>query len=453
MSNLSFNLYTPKFTDQTLINNITTAVYNIGTIRGKGSSTRIYNNCMNGTDDDTQECLNLIIGADTVPSKELPVDNLLFNTSTFNMKFYIDGKFQQIPEYVRIPLLLAADRWSKLLALSPDMVKLMRTYLSKKNWQGLELLGISFSPTGDKPTTIASCSPSIIRYGTTLISGFNLNIYTTNFTVEKFPEVSQRANILAHELGHGLGFVSSLISLVDGSGTQLLPNIQQNALKDKIDTNPKVYTKTYYPNTINSYNAYVGYKPPDLLPPPPPNIYIPLGEQDAHWKDVTLLGLELNNPPPAPPEYHTTTNFFYRGFYNEIMVPTYSTTRQYYISGITKGTLLTLYTQLNGKKYYNYISVKEGSEITKYYYEKDTELIVMNYEEPKMQLRSFINTAASNDINAAASNDINAVSDIVADEIIYECVCCPIIYLDTIPENQLCKFIAKTKRKKSLYYF
>ena len=47
-SNYNFNLYYQNRSSEN-IGKITTAVYNLGNLKGIGSSTRIYNNCLNTT--------------------------------------------------------------------------------------------------------------------------------------------------------------------------------------------------------------------------------------------------------------------------------------------------------------------------------------------------------------------------------------------------------------------
>lgn len=382
MSNFLFNLkgtITQEQTQQAI-----TATYNLGTIRGKGSSTRIFTNCMTETKDNYDDCLNLVATGELLP--ELPINGLLFDIESFNSLFSIKSGFRPvgtpfpISDYkpidpiIKKALLEAAGRWSKFLEFTPEMVTFIRNSdLSKKvkslkRWKGLYLWTYFIKKYND-PDILASASYVPIETGTTANYYFTLTISSDLIkNGELTVPYSYFLDTLTHELGHALGMPIS-ISRVNGTGKELLPNIQNGgklANDAFYEANPSVYLSPYYKKAVDAYNRLGGWvynvNPP--ANPKPINKYLPLKIEDfpnTHWRNDNILGLENGQ---------ITTNYFYRGFYNEIMISVIPEDARLYISQVTIGALLDLYTSWNENIIYNY-KHKGGNENSDYKYRDD----------------------------------------------------------------------------------
>jgi hypothetical protein len=364
-SNYNFNLYYQNRSSEN-IGKITTAVYNLGNLKGIGSSTRIYNNCLNTTNDNVTECMSLFTAAavPTPPKPLPPTTGGLFNTNTFYDTFdYNETGKKPIPDYIITALFSAVSRWEKFLKFHPDMVKLIRT-LGYPNWTGLELSIFKYKNYNEQ--WVANSSPITFKK-TTINPRFELLINTKkigSYTNE------QIAVILTHELGHALGFPCP-VSLTDGTDLpQLLPNeFTYNA----VETDPPAYNGTYFSKLLHIYNnVYNAYKyfpvppepwpgpGPDPRPPPTPvENYVIIGYayngKLTHWQKKTLKSKGYNNP--------NSDKFYYRGFKNEIMIPDADDVplEIMYISKMTIAALMTQFSNINGKNYSNYVEINPGS--------------------------------------------------------------------------------------------
>ena len=226
------------------------------------------------------------------------------------------------------------------------MVTLIRTISALSNnvfpkfltrWNGIELVNVTFI-NFDNPNTLATCSVvGFPTLNTSINYGFNLEVKKTLFDSSGNLTVSQDYfnRIIAHELGHALNF-PLFLSELDGSGEELLPNLVQGALSS-FESNPQAYDKKYYPKTVSAFNSYGGWVYNSQGPPPTPpyQTYIPLTNEGrvAHFQPGTLN--YLNNGV-------LDTNFFMRGFYNEIMNPYIEPGKEYYISQVSINALLDI---------------------------------------------------------------------------------------------------------------
>ena len=226
MSNFLFNLNGTTTSEQK--QQSITATYNLGTIRGKGSSTRIFTNCMTETKDNYDDCLNLVASGALLPV--LPINGILFDISSFDKTFNIYGTgfspvfppgdpkiYIPLPPLLKIALISGVNRWKKFIEFSSDMVTLIRTISALSNnvfpkfltrWNGIELVNVTFI-NFDNPNTLATCSVvGFPTLNTSINYGFNLEVKKTLFDSSGNLTVSQDYfnRIIAHELGHALNF-------------------------------------------------------------------------------------------------------------------------------------------------------------------------------------------------------------------------------------------------------
>lgn len=368
-SNYNFNLYSQNRSSEN-IEKITTAVYNLGTLKGIGSSTRIYNNCLNTTNDNVTECMSLFTGAEANPTP--PTTGLLFNTNTFYNKFdysrtgrnsttppiLLPANYNQMPQKYINALLEAVSRWNKFLEFKPDMVELIRT-LGYPTWTGIELYNFQLK---NFPNVSWTANAGPIPYKKTTINPQCLIQINTKYS-DALSE-SDLAVILTHELGHVLGFPCQP-SLVNGTGAQLLPNQVILSNTYLFGTYP-AYTGNYFKKLIKVYNEeYKAYVYTGSNPPPGPNNYIvgypnnyPSNLNLTHWASQTILAVNYDTNP---------NRFYYRGFKNELMISNYNNIQlnKLYISKMTIAALMAQYSSINGKNYFNYLEKNPGSsEVT-----------------------------------------------------------------------------------------
>ena len=100
----------------------------------------------------------------------------------------------------------------------------------------------------------------------------------------------------------------------------------------------------------------------------PQNDFLPLtndGKDGPHLRISTIYKLEDGAINPLK---------FYRGFFNEIMIPYIEENKPLYISQISINVLRDLYTSWKGARYYNYF-YKGGNETTGKIYDMTTGLI------------------------------------------------------------------------------
>jgi hypothetical protein len=400
MSNYRFNLsfsngsiFPPGFiNNRWMVNNVSASTTNLGSTRGKGSSTRIFNNCLETSDNNEQKCINVFLAAPVKPPKiPLPTTNILFDVTSFNKTFDIYGSgftpvfppgdpktYIPLPAPLKTALLAGAARWKQFIEFNPEMVSLIRSFSNQpllrflEDWNGIYLTNVRFITFDDD--TLATCSVNgVSNLDTSMNVSFNLEVKKTLFNADGSLTISQDYfnRIIAHELGHALNF-PLILSEVDGNGEEILPNIVIGGLS-MFETNPQAYDKQFYPKTVEAFNKYGGwvYNRHIGVPPKPPyQTYIPLTNngRNVHFRPTTLYYLDNGI---------LTTNFFMRGFYNEIMNPYTEPGKEYYISQVTIGVLLDIYTSWKGKKYYNYVA-KGGNEVNSHSYTEDGDLIVFN---------------------------------------------------------------------------
>lgn len=405
MSNYNLALYYPEIVNDDYVKqNVISSSNNIGTTSGRGSSSRIFNNCIDTANETYQQCLSEFLWGPVDPP--LGVDNVLFDTTFKDTIFERDSKFigigaKFVPQYIKDVILSAASRWKELLTLTPEYINYVRNYQDFpkdrfKRWNGISFSLINEVTTDEK--VFASCNPSnYIPNDTSIFTSVRLKIWKKNF--QQYP--TKQLDILTHELGHGLGFTQDLISKPDGTGTtELLPNIVKNKFLNLVNTNPDLLGQAkknpgdpdpiyYWKNTVGAYNKYEGYKPPTLLGSPMPqnNVNIPIQKGDAHWFPFTLEGIE--NPSTVP--ILLTTNYLYRGFYNEIMISGIDEkSPNLVISDVTLQYLGELYSEIGGKIIKNY-NLTGKTEVTNAYLsqklatpkKEGVDIIVFNIDDSK----------------------------------------------------------------------
>ena len=384
MSNLKFKMF--RENQQYEINKITTAVYNLGTIKGKGSSTRIYNNCLNTTNDNTSECMNLFIGANT-PSPFDPNSNILFDISSFSDKFnlYRTGNSESVPPigpanyYFKLPeiyitaLTNAARRLNKLLKFSPSVNQILNSSLQNINpsrtWKGIQLFRAQIKNDESHPQSmdpllsnlcLASTNVELLQT-TTFPLRFALTInYETS--IRSF-NVNELSNILTHELIHTLG-VPGFLSLKNGNGEELqpllsyFPPLDASVYIGSISIDPFEPSKKMdiYPNAIKAYNSYGAFS--YNLKILAGNNKMPLkhngdvGSKNKHWENETLTYTD------------SSYRYIYSGFDNELMIGSFYRYRDQFISKITLNFLTDIYTILYNTKHFNYTVLNPNSEVT-----------------------------------------------------------------------------------------
>jgi hypothetical protein len=360
---------------------------NLGTTRGKGSSTRILYHCKSNSENPS-DCINQFVSAAPPPSIS---NNSLFNTSTFNLLFDIYGSGSKPiikppgPEYKPLPALLiealnvAANRWGKFLEFSLEMKGLIRTFSNQigytgslSQWNGLALINCEIKDYLDKDDTLAECTPYYIDgLQTSMNYGFLLKVKKSLFNNGSLT-ISQNYlnNIITHELGHALGMPVN-ISSINGNGEQLLPNMFVGVLSN-YETNPPAYGLPYFPRAVATFNQMNGWVDKAGIIPQQNN-YIPLTNEyenpGAHLRPNTIYMLQGGSI--------IDRDVFYRGFYNEIMIPYIEEGKPLYISQLSIDILRDIYTSWNDDIIYNY-SYKGGNETSETDYQSETELIVFS---------------------------------------------------------------------------
>ena len=330
---------------------ITNGTILAGNPKTKGSTSRIVSNCQS-TSANPSECISQIF-AKTNPSNTLSSTGILFDKSTFDDLFDIYGSgmrplikpidtniYKKLPAPIITALNVAADRWSKFLSFQPSMVNLIRSFSSQvfggsmKNWKGIILGSFGMKepepPVDDEPPPLASCGGIYIDgLQTTMIYSFRLNINKNWLDYDNSQEVSQEYlnTLITHELGHALGFPIQK-SYPNGipnnnNDNELLPNTFEGALAN-YETNPPSYNKFYFPKAIEAYNSMEGLVDITNVVTPQ-NDFLPLtndGKDGPHLRISTIYKLEDGAINPLK---------FYRGFFNEIMIPYIEENKHLYI--------------------------------------------------------------------------------------------------------------------------
>jgi hypothetical protein len=335
---------------------VSTAAVNMGSTKGRGSTTRMFNYCTQ-TSEVPSNCINQFI-AQAPPA--IPSD-ILFNTSTFN-------NFN-IPSVYKTALLNAASRWNKFLKFNTETVKLIRemstTGRTYENWTGIELTGFQTNTTGNYR---AEAETTYIG-ATSLNPTFTLKINTSQLSTS-LPQ-NFINDIITHELGHALGFNFQTVR-VDGqpNGAELLPKLvslqafKKNATID--GQHPIGLLNTYFPNAIQAYNntysgtrEWVSGSKYSKVISNATNMPInQLESAGMHVSEKAFFSEEKIDPNSS------TSKYMKLGFNNEIMtINTWiDTSKRHWISFVSLGFLLDLYTNDKGKNYYNYIQKNEGCE-------------------------------------------------------------------------------------------
>jgi hypothetical protein len=354
---------------------VSTAAVKMGSTKGRGSTTRMYNYCTQ-TSETPSECINEFI-AQAPP----PIPDILFNISTFN-------NFN-IPPVYKTALLNAASRWNKFIKFNTETVNFIRASSTIdrtfKNWNGIELTGFELNTTGDYR---AEAETTYIGASSLNVS-FTLKINTTQLS-SSLPQ-NYINDAITHELGHSLGFNNQIVR-VNGepNGAELLPKLvslitfKKNATID--GQHPLGLVNTYFPKAIEGYNFYYRAtrewvnrysKAIETATTMPINQQLEAG---MHISEKAFYSEELSDPanPNSPSKYIKL------GFSNEIMtINTWSnTSMRHWISFVSIGFLLGLYSNDRGKNYYNYTQKDEGCEALYSTYFSPPGTVITLYDKP-----------------------------------------------------------------------
>jgi len=311
---------------------VSTAAVNMGSTKGRGSTTRMLNYCTQHSEAPS-DCIDQFISVAPPPPPPIPSD-VLFNISSFN-KLSIEQPYLG-------QLINSAQRWNKYLKINTEVIKLIRQYTSN-NWSGIEMDKFIL----DDSLRTDYYGETITRYAkinTSLVKSFELRIYQIAFNDRPYTE---QLDIMTHELGHALGLCNNFVKENGfNSGKQLLPNtvIMTDYLYGSIPQKfPYGLTKQYFPRLNKAYNLYGGMVDSELKK----------FESDTiltfnNWNHIPGSGVFTTTTTPQPPY-----PYMKKGFLNEIMIPT-SRDQKLYISEISLGYLLDLYSNLNNINYYTY---------------------------------------------------------------------------------------------------
>jgi len=384
---------------------VTASAISIGATKGIGSSTRIVNECKLSSEDPTQ-CITQVLGTNILAAQQAPqIVNTLFDISSFSKRFdlYKDGisesyasknkNFAKLEQKYLDALINAANRWNSFIKFRPETFKLINDLVFWKMWNGIELYKAVIQ-NDSSITHIAETTAEVIKSNTTLVHRFGIKI--NYFHTEKYNS-NQLLDIFTHELGHALG-MPCFKSLKNGSGEEVLPLLFDNSDINAMcyagnlyvgTTPPQVYNKEYdrFPKAVKAYNEFPGRKskpqPKNLKPAVSVNNLIPIFKDSKgisnHWCQTPL--------------YDNVSNFIYRGFDNEIMVPYYDGSKRMLISKLTIGELLDMYTSLNNTKYYNYFEINtDSSEVSSHNGATTTTDIITLYGSSKSYIENDFDT-------------------------------------------------------------
>jgi hypothetical protein len=363
---------------------------NLGATRGKGSSARMLSHCKSNSENPS-ECINQFVS--TVPPPSIS-NNSLFDISSFNGLFDIYGsgvrpiikppgpEYQSLPSSLIQALNVAANRWGKFLDFTSEMKNLIRSfsnqlgyYGSLSQWKGLYLISCELKDYAVGDDTLAACSPIFIDgLSTSMNYGFSLDVKKGLFNNGNLVISQDYLNtIITHELGHALGMPVPNSS-VNGGGEELLPKVYRGKLQN-YETNPPAYGLPYFPRAVETFYSMDGR----VIPPSSKNKlaisenkFIPLTNEGGnifHLRISTIYKLKLGGG--------LDKNDFYRGFFNEIMIPYIDGTKPLYISQISIDILRDIFTSWNDNIIHNY-SYKGGNETSKTDYQSGTDLIVFS---------------------------------------------------------------------------
>jgi hypothetical protein len=359
---------------------VSTAAINMGSTKGRGSTTRMFNYCTQ-TSETPSNCINEFI-AQVPPS--IPND-ILFNTNTFN-------NFSMSSVY-KTALFVAASRWNKFLKFNTETVKLIRksstTIRTYENWTGIEMTGYQTNTNGNYRAE----TETTFMGDTSLNPTFSLKINTAQLP-SSLPQ-NYINDALTHELGHALGFSYQPVR-VDGkpNGAELLPKLvslqafKKNATID--GQHPIGLSSSYFPKAIQAYNDYSatrewvsGNKYGKVIQNA---TTMPINQVEAsgmHISEKAFFSEETIDPNSS------TSKYIKLGFNNEIMtINTWlDTNKRHWISSVSIGFLLDLYTNDRGKNYYNYVQKEAGCEALYSLYLSPPGTTITLYDKPPIPPR------------------------------------------------------------------
>lgn len=395
---------------------ITNGTFVIGNTKSRGSSTRILNNCSK-TRENSQNCLYSIINIAPAMSKpdiqNLEGNNDLFNRISFSEYFdlYFSGEpWDKIGPPIPTPkkyinaINNAANRWSKFLRVSDSAKNMCINRIP--NWSGIALVNLKFNTTTKpKEQWIAQAAPLVIS-DTGLIAAFALEF---NLKLSENYSDSDLANIVTHELGHALGIAGSDYKCYDPYPKEIQP---LPIIDNRINTDPTVLRQfarisnlegsevdTVFPTLVDEYKKYGGIKNKSesksmkLATVNDTNVITTDPSGIGHWSTKTLY--TKNWDDDTLPD---SVKYRYSGLYNEIMVPSYSPSKNYYISRITLGRLLDLRNKIDGVTFFNYTELNEGaSEVTSKDYRPDKTIEFSGSKDFKNSLQNTEKNSKYND--------------------------------------------------------
>lgn len=380
---------------------VTNVAVNLGATRGKGSSTRMFNYCTQ-TSSSPSLCINSFITVAATPVNE----DILFDLSSFNDLFDYDnsGIPKKLPNRYINSLIYAANRWNNYIKFQQETINLIRSLnISYKNWKGIKLENVLYI---DTPTIAAAAGANVGIY-TTLNVSFNLKL---NDVILSTYDDSLLDNVITHELGHALGF-SSWSSRADGkeNGAIYLPYYITNIA---YNNNPVCTISPPYKNMNIGYNNYWGTI--DWLNRKVDSTTTPI--------TYTVNGVHLIpgyfGSIEEPPQPSTRANkYIKRGFGNEIMLPQFTINRKYYISQVSLGYLLDIFTNWKGRNYYNYNIKNSNGEVTSF-----------NEPRPGSDPADFViyfNTKKEINLKTTTENSEKNI-EIDKSTIVFTCGCCNI---------------------------
>jgi hypothetical protein len=336
--------------------------FNLGATRGKGSSTRMLSHCKSNSENPS-DCVNLIIGAapprpPPPPPKE---EDILFNLSSFDNL--------PIPNTYKSALFLAANRWNTFIKFNMDTVRFIRSKKTAdrdyKNWNGIELTGFSIVAN----QTYVAQTLAIYFSLSSLNVSFTLKVNEAQMIQSKYNQADIN-DVMTHELGHALGFTYMKTTVnSEANKAELLLNTRTLELF-KIDSrdysanpaHPIGLIKDYFPYTVQFFDDIGGTCNNENKKVTGTNLPLDDNKEGGfHFANKTYSSVEL-----VPNTF--ISKYYKRGLSNEIMSPTHTQGRKYYISPLSIFFLLELYTNYDGKNYYNYTQKNSqlGSEVKNY---------------------------------------------------------------------------------------
>lgn len=238
----------------------------------------------------------------------LPTTGILFDKSSF---------IGVVDEPYLSALNNAVDRWGQKVQIDPSVVTSIRTF--DPSFMGIKISGYTISNLGEN-SYIAACgvasyvdlSPGVqtIQFNT-----YEFDLYVnTYFAPSAAPyNFSQQdwANVMTHELGHGLG-IGIYWNVALSAGGAIPP------------ANFFLSGANAYPNIGNAYNTIIGNS----------RLLVPLedtggsGTSSAHFEDTFRSS-----------SYPNGRGVSYPGLTNELMVGYYSTSTNFVISNMSLSAL------------------------------------------------------------------------------------------------------------------